>query len=165
MDDQEFADLPPSRTALKKASREIEVLARRLAELSEAERLGLPIDDYLREEIRRAATTSGRGAHKRQIKYLAGVLRKRPEDVEAVQLHLDGLHAEQLQEKESFHRLEDMRDRLCDPQRFEEALVQLRQNCPMIDHRQIGRLARSVHNSGDKKAYREIFRRLREGSE
>lgn len=163
MDDQGFVDLPPSRTAKKKASKEIEALAHRLAELSEAGRGELPVGETLREEIARAASTTGRGARKRQVKFLAGILRKRPEDVEALQQHLDGLHAGQLQEKATFHRLEELRDRLCDPDRFDAALARVREDFPAVDHRQIGRLARSVHNSGDKKAFREIFRRLREG--
>ena len=163
MNDREFAESPPSRTARKKASKEIEALARQLADLSETERLALPVDDHLRDEIREAAATKGRGSHKRQIKYLAGLLRKRSEDAEALQQHMEGLHVDQLQDKAAFHKLEELRDRLCDPVLFEAALQEVGETFPSIEERQIARLARSVHSHGDKKAFREIFRRLREG--
>lgn len=162
MDDENWQDLPPSRSAKKREAKAIEDLARQLADKGEAGCDELPVDEEIKEEIRRAAHTAGRGSRKRQVKHLAGLLRRRQDDVEALILYLEGQHAEQLREKADFHALEQLRDRLCDPKRFEEALQEVREGYPMLDHRQVGRLARSVHNSGDKKAFREIFRRLRE---
>ena len=67
--------------------------------------------------------------------------------------------------KELFHHLEDLRDRLCDASSFDAALTEVRSLYPVIDDKKLARLARSVHDNNDKKAAREIFRRLRKAAE
>jgi len=51
---------------------------------------------------------------------------------------------------------------LCDPERFTEAIENAAEELPGYDRQIFTRLARRVHRNGDKKASREIFRRLRE---
>lgn len=153
----------PSRSAKKRAAQQVELLAHELAEMAEADWRKLPASPELRDEIRQARETHGHGARKRQIKHLAGVLRRDEEKTAALRDFLDGHHARQLAEKKTFHTLEELRDRLCDPALYEAALQEVERSCPGADSAEIARLARVAQGSDDRRAYREIFRRLREG--
>jgi len=156
----------PSRSALKRAAKAIEELARQVVEMPEAEWKKLPASPVVRAEIALARGTKGHGgARKRQIKHLAALLRQREEEAEELQTFLSGLDQLHLGEKRDFHELEELRDRLCDPERCAAALEELEGALPGLDRGALGRLARSVHANGDRRAYREIFRRLREAKE
>jgi len=155
----------PSRSAKKREAQAIEEIAQRLADIPEAEWRRIPLSDAVRKEAEQARLIKAHGARKRQVKHLAGVLRRREEEVEELRAFLDGLHEVQLQEKKAFHDLESLRDRLCDPEGFDAAFVEAGEAFPDIDFEAIKRLARSVHSTGDRKASREIFRRLRKESE
>lgn len=162
--DVEEKDRPGrGRSARKRAAHEVEAVAHELADLPEARWLKLPVSAELREEIQRARETGGHGARKRQIKHLAGELRRREEELEPLRAFLDGVHQTQLSENKAFHDLEALRDRLCDPQQFEAALPEVVSAFPDVDPAAIARLARAVQAGGDRRAFREIFRRLREG--
>ena len=158
---QEWSE--PSRSAKKRAAHEVEKLAGELAELAEAEWRKLPAPPELREEILRARETRGHGARRRQIKHLAGVLRRHEEETAALRAFLDGTHAQQWAEKKAFHSLERLRDRLCDPESFATALQEALRTSPSADPAEITRLARAAQGGDDRRAYRELFRRLREG--
>ena len=153
----------PSRSAKKRAAQEVEQLAHELAEMAEADWRKLPASPELREEILQARETHGHGARKRQIKHLAGVLRRDEEATAGLREFLDGHHARQLAEKRTFHELEELRDRLCDPALGEAALQEVGRRCPGADPAEIARLARAAQGKDDRRAYREIFRRLRDG--
>jgi ribosome-associated protein len=150
------------RSAKKRAAQAVEATAQEVADLPEAERRKLPVPSELRAEIELAAATRGHGARKRQIKHLAGELRRREEELEALRAHLDGLHGAQLAERKAFHELEKLRDRLCDPEQFEAALAEAAHARPGADPGALARLARAAQG-GDRRAFRELFRRLREG--
>lgn len=165
MDTEQKEWAGPSRSAKKRAAQEIEHLAHELADLAEAEWRKLPVSPELRDEIRQARETGGHSSRKRQIKHLAGVLRRDEDATAALRDYLNGQHARQLAEKKAFHGLEELRDRLCDPDLCTAALQEVGRCCPGADPAEIARLARAVHDSKDRRAYREIFRRLREGSE
>ncbi len=155
----------PSRSAKKRAAKEVETIALQLVELSENAWNKLSAPDELREEIELARQTQGHSSRKRQMKHLAGVLRKHEEETEKIREVLDGLHQVQLQEKKDFHFLEDLRDRICDREQSAAALDEAATAFPGIDRAGLARLARSVHASGDRKASREIFRRLKSAQE
>ncbi len=154
----------PSRSAKKRAAKAVEDLARQLADLPESDWSRLPVTGDLREDIRRARETRGHGARKRQIKHLAGVLRRCEEEQQELRAHLEGIDQVQLEEKQLFHQLETLRDRLCDAELFSEALNEAVRRWPLLDSAALTRLARAVHSGGDRRAFREIFRRLREAA-
>lgn len=155
-------DIPLSKTRLKKLAKEVEALARKLCELPETAFSQVALDADLHEEVVLARETHGRGSHKRQIKHLAGALRQQPEEVERIRLALQDLDQVALDERRHFHRLESLRDRLCDQRSFQEAFDEVLALCPGIDRKAITRLARSVHQHNDRRAARELFRRLRD---
>ncbi len=160
-DEQEQEWDGPSKSARKRAAKAVEETAVQLVDLPEADWIKLPAPEELRQEIALARQTRSHGARKRQIKHLAGVLRRREDDLESIQAFLDGLHQKQFQEKKDFHFLEELRDRICDPERSQQALNEAAASLPGVDPKGLARLAKSVHASKDRKAFREIFRRLK----
>jgi len=155
----------PSKSAKKRAAKTVEGIAAQLIELPEAIWAKVPTTSELREEIEQARHTEGHSSRKRQMKYLAGLLRRDEEQTEALQSWLDGIHQAQLQEKRDFHLLETLRDRICDPEQSAAALNEAAAEFPALDCTALAKLARSVHTNGDRKAFREIFRRLRDAWE
>lgn len=155
-------DLPLSRTKKKQQAQQIALLAGQLCELSDNrfDRMDLPPE--IVEEAQTVRRTGGRGSAKRQLKYLAGLLRESPDAVESLQAQLEGMDQVDRSDKKQFHTLEQLRDRLCDPQQFDQVCRELQDKAPQLDMKTISRLARSVHQHGDKRAYREIFKRLRD---
>lgn len=155
----------PSRSALKRDAKAVEILAQRLAELSDAELARLPKSPELTKEIELARNTRGHGSRKRQIKHLAGLLRGHDDQREAIETALDGHAVSQRQETLAFHHLEELRDRLCAAATFTAALAEVRVTYPHADCGKLSRLAGSVHGHNDKRAAREIFRLLRQAEE
>jgi ribosome-associated protein len=159
MDSEEYRQ--PSKSALKRAAKEIEEMAGQLAEAADGVVAGLELSEEVREEIELARHTTGRGARKRQVKHLAGLLRHRPEEAAAIQEHLLGQSECHWEQQRVFHQLEEWRDRLCDPDQATATLAELGNRSPGLDFKELARLSRAACQ-GDKAAARQIFRRLRE---
>ncbi len=149
------------RSAKKRAAKAVEALAVRMVEVGNAVCKRLPLTDELREDLDRARSISARTARKRQIKHLAGLLRQDPDSVTAIQVALDTDGRTTRAERDAFQRIEQLRDALCDPDSFAAALEQAAGEIPGLDRQNLARLAKKVHLTGDKRAFREIFRRLR----
>lgn len=162
MTDMSDQNVPLSKTRLKKLAKEIESLAGRLVDLSDAAFGQIEMDQDLREEVVLARETRGRGSHRRQIKHLAAILRQQPESVERIRDSLQAMDQVALGERRQFHQLEQLRDRLCAPGSFEAAFEEMLLVCPAIDRKVMARLCRSVHEHNDRRAAREVFRRLRD---
>lgn len=165
MQEIEQDDLPLSRTKKKQLAKEVEQLAARLADIPDSQLRQLQLTDAVAEEVELVRATRGRGSHKRQVKHLAGVLRKREDELERLLEQLQGLDQVARSEKRDFHLLEQLRDRLCDQAGFESAFAEMVELYPEIDRKAIARLSRSVHQYGDKRAFREVFKRLRDAQE
>jgi ribosome-associated protein len=149
------------RSAKKREAKSVELLAQKLADLPEAELARLPGNPNLAKEIELTRKTVGHSSRKRQIKHLAGLLRRDDETRTAIETALDQQAVSHRQETLAFHELEELRDRLCTKASFAAALEEVRASYPQIDDGKISRLAGSVHEHGDKRAAKEIFRRLR----
>jgi len=162
---EEYQEVGRGRSAKKRAAKAVEGLAQRLVELPEAAIAGLPLSPEMAKELHVARNTRGHSSRKRQIKHLAGALRRNEEEQEQIAATLDGVDQVQRQEVSAFHQLEELRDRLCSIADFDNALKEVCSLYPQLDSNKLAGLARSVHSSSDKKAYREIFRRLRKAEE
>lgn len=165
LEDKEVRSEGRGRSAKKREAKAVEELAQRLTEISDSELGNLPKSPELSKEIELARSTRGHSSRKRQIKHLAGVLRGHEEQRLEIEAALDGQAVSQRQETLVFHHLEKLRDRLCAPASFEAALTEVRRLYPHLDDGKLARLAGSVHEHNDKKAAREIFRRLRKAEE
>ena len=155
-------ELPLSRTKKKQLAKEIEKLADQLSAMPEKQYTQLKLSADLAEETALARATKGRSSHKRQVKHLDGVLRKQGEELQSLLTQITSLDQVSRTDKHEFHRLEQLRDRLCDESSFDDAFNELLNILPRIDRKSISRLARSVHQHDDRRASREIFRRLRD---
>jgi ribosome-associated protein len=162
MEETAEENLPLSRTKKKQQAKEIEMLSVQLTTLTEKQLAQLLLSDGLAKEVALARATKSYSAQKRQIKHLAGFLRKQDDELQAVQEQLAKLDQVSRGEKQDFHRLEDLRDRLCALSSFDDAFNEMLSLYPQIDRNTISRLARSVHQHEDRRASREIFRRLRD---
>ena len=149
------------RGAKPRAAQAVEALAVRMIESSEATCKRLPLPDELREGLNQARSITARSARKRQLKYLAGLLRRDEESAVAVRTALDSVGHSNRAEQDLFHHIEELRDALCAPDRFAEAIERAAEELRGLDRRVFTRLAQKVHRTGDKRASREIFRRLR----
>lgn len=150
-----------SRSAKKREARAVEALAQKMVESSEGLCRRLPLPEDLREELESARRIKSRSARKRELKHLAALLRHDEETVQAVRAAFDSVGEVNRAERDRFHRIEELRDALCDPDRFSESVEIAAAEVPGFDRQVFTGLARRVHENGDKRAFREIFRRLR----
>ncbi len=162
MNEESDTEQPLSRTKKKQLAKQVEQLAQLLTELPDNQFRQLELSAELTEEAELARATRGRGSHKRQVKHLAGLLRKQEAELLQIQEQLQRLDQVARGEKREFHLLEKLRDRLCAKDSFDDAFNEMLERYPQIDRKAIARLARSVHEYADKRAFREIFRRLRD---
>ena len=162
MNDDFIDPRPPSRSAKKREAKAIAELAETLVTMAEADYRRLPLSGVLAKELEQARAIKSHGARKRQLKHLAGLLREDDENREQVETFIADLERGHRQNTAGFHRFEELREGLCDPTRCTETLAEIKNTLPGLDTAKIQRLANSVQNSADKRAFREIFRMLRD---
>lgn len=153
-----------SRSAQKRAAKEIADLAARLVEVPEAVLASLPLDEALRAELIQLRRTKGHGSRKRSLKHFAGLLRGDEQAREKLQAAMSRVGRTHGQRTANHHALEELRDRLCSADEQDAALQVVEASFPSVDHKALRRLIKSVRQGNDKRAYRDIFRRLREGT-
>lgn len=152
-----------SKSAKKRAAKTVEDLAVRLVELGGADYRRLPLEGDIARELKEARSITAHGARKRQIKHLAGLLRKDPESLEMAEEFVTGIEQGHHQDAELFHFLEELRERICDPERRDAAMEEVRQTLPAVDEAKVRRLAESAQLHDDKRAFRELFKVLKAG--
>jgi ribosome-associated protein len=157
--------LGPSRSQQRREALDILKLAETLAALSEAELSRIPLDDELREEVRRTRAVTSHIARKRQNQFLAKQIRKLDEEaVEAIRYALSVDREKAHRETAAMHRLETWRERLLGE--GDEALAQFIADHPDADRQQLRQLVRNAiaERKANKPphAYRELFRALRD---
>jgi len=157
-------DLPLSRTKKKQQAKQIEEVASQLTNLTDKQFSQIDLAAEIAVEAELARSTKGLSSQRRQLKHLAGMIRKSEGALDALVSQLASLDQVSRGEKKQFHQLEKLRDRLCDVDSFASAFDEMLELIPEIDRKAISRLVRSVQEHDDRRAYREIFRRLRDGS-
>lgn len=157
--------LEPSRSQLRRDALDILKLAETLAALSEAELARVPLDEDLREEVRRTRAVTSHIARKRQAQYLAKQMRKLDaEAIEAIRYALGVDREKAHRETAMMHRLETWRERLL--AEGDDALSELLALHPGADRQRLRTLVRNAQ--AERKAnkpphaFRELFRELRE---
>jgi len=161
--DAEFSG--PSRSQQRRDALDVLKLAETLANLSEAQLARVPLDDELREEVRRTRAVTSHIARKRQNQFLAKQMRNLDEDA------LAAIRAALAEDRDSAHRvaaalhhLERWRERLLEE--GDEALGEFIAEFPQADRQQLRQLVRNTLAERAKNkpphAYRELFRALRD---
>lgn len=159
-------DYGPSRTQQRREALAVLALASQLVEMQPSRLARLDLPDDVRDEITRTRNITAHIAHKRQLAFLAKVMRRYEDEVFAsVRAELGENREKQRQENAAMHRLEAMRDRLISED--EAALSELINEHPQIDRqhlRSLVRKARIEKETPNKppRAYREIFQLLKD---
>lgn len=165
MEEMAPPDLPLSRTKKKQQAKQVEHVAEQLVNLADNQFSQLVLPETVFREAELARSTRGRSSQRRQLKHLAALLRKSGDELDNLLEQLTSLDQVARSEKKQFHRLEQLRDRLCSKASFDDAFNEMLELAPGIDRKAISRLARSVHQHEDKRAYRAIFKRIRDEME
>lgn len=162
-DDPEH-DYGPTRTQQRRDALAVLSLASQLADMPPAKlaRANLP-EDVLRE-IENLRRISSHIARKRQLGFLAKVMRRHEDEAfDGARALLGENREQQRKETAALHRLESLRERLLDS---DEALQELIDQHPAIDRQHLRSLIRQarIERDGNKppRAYREIFQLLKE---
>ena len=159
-------DYGPSRTQQRREALAVLALASQLVEMQPSRLAKLELPDEVRDEITRTRNITAHIAHKRQLAFLAKVMRRYEDEVFAsVRAELGENREKQRQENAAMHRLEAMRDRLINED--EAALSELINEHPQVDRqhlRSLVRKARIEKETPNKppRAYREIFQLLKD---
>ena len=159
-------DYGPSRTQKRREALAVLVLAQQLVDLQPSRLAKLELPDDVRHEIDVTRRTPSHGAKKRQLSYLAKIMRRYgEEDFAAVRAELGENREKQRQDTAAMHRLEAMRDRLIAED--ETALSELIAEHPQVDPQHLRSLVRQARVEKDTpnkppRAYREIFQLLKD---
>jgi ribosomal 50S subunit-associated protein YjgA (DUF615 family) len=107
--DSDQQEIYVSRSEKKRLAKNIEEIAKELVVLSPAHIKKLPADDLLKAELSNSRDLKG-GALKRQTKFIAGMLRERESETEAILAFLTERKGSHLKQAGEFHELERLRE-------------------------------------------------------
>jgi ribosome-associated protein len=172
--DTEQQEIYVSRSEKKRQAKDIEEIAKELMALSPALIKKLPADDLLKTELRNSRDLKG-GALKRQIKFIASILRENGAD--AVLAFLTERKGSHLKQTGEFHELERLREDIIsevilareEAQRNQEHLTESWQSetiavaCrrfPDLDHNALKKSALRYAATRKPVHRREMFRQL-----
>jgi len=158
-------DYGPSRTQQRREALATLTLARQLVELPPTRLAKLQLPDDVRDEVATTRRITAHIAHKRQLAYLAKIMRRHGDEAfESVRAELGENRDRQRQEKAAMHRLEALREQLLGED--ENALSALITQHPGLDRQHLRSLIRQARSERDgnkpPRAYREIFQLLKE---
>jgi ribosome-associated protein len=159
-------DERPSRSARKREALDVLMLAKQLSELPPARIAKLELPDDIRDELARVQRVPSHIAHKRELAYLAKLMRTHDEEVFAVaRTALANARTASAREAAALHQIEALRDGLLG-ETGDAALAALIAGHPGADHQRLRALVRQARReqaSGKPpRAQRELFRVLRE---
>ena len=155
----------PSRSQRRREALDTLALAEQLVALTPARTAVLALPEDVAEEIVHVRTVSARGARKRQMAYLAKLMRRHDDDAFATARAVLGNDRQrQREEAAAFQRVEALRERLLDGDR--DALTALIDKHPHIDRQHLNALLRQARSESKRgkppRAARELFRLLRD---
>ena len=139
--DQDLVPKHVSKSQRKRDSTALQGLATELATLPRGQLESLNLPDELFDAVVQASVIKKGGAHKRQIKYTGGLLRKM--DVEPIVEGLSRLKSTSVEGRRLHHQIEKWRDRLLTE--GDAALTGLVTELPSVDRQRIRHLIREAH--------------------
>lgn len=160
-------DYGPSRTQRRREALAVLELAQQLVELPPSRLPKLNLPEPVLDEIANVRRITAHIARKRQMAFLAKVMRRYEDDAFAdARAALGENRDRRRQETAAMHRMEALREQLIAEETADEALAQLIARHPSLDRqhlRSLIRQARIEKTQPNKppKAYREIFQALK----
>jgi ribosomal 50S subunit-associated protein YjgA (DUF615 family) len=161
--EEQHKDEGRGRTQVRNEARVIDGLAEKLFELPEALRRAFPGSESLSRALLINRTNLVKNGRKRHLRYIAGLLRDEGFTAEQLESYLEGGSIEL--EGDSGPDLVTLRDRLCDPDSFEDALASAIALLPVLDSDAIRRHAQAVHQSDDRRAFSALYKTLRQAAD
>jgi len=164
-----------SRSEKKRLHKQVEALAREVADLSDGELKKFPGGTVIHEEIVATRGLKG-GSRKRQIKYLAKVLRQGP--IEEIYQFVTKRKGSDLHAKKQFYAAERMRDSLIneaveiheecqgmqipfEPNWDSDIISSILADYPKLDEAELRRVIHQYVTTRNKVHYRELFRMMK----
>ncbi|SFS19652.1 ribosome-associated protein [Dyella sp. OK004] len=159
-------DYGPTRTQQRRDALAVLELANQLVELPASRLAKLDLPDDVRREIDNTRKITAHIARKRQLGFLAKVMRRHENEVfDGVRAALGENRERQRQETAAMHRLEATRDRLL-ADNDDNTLSELIAKHPQIDRQHLRSLIRQARTEKEAnkppRAYREIFQLLKD---
>ncbi len=140
-EDEDFYD-GPSKSQRKRDSTALQMLGDELSKFPERQLESFPLSDNLRESIIEMAGMPQRGARKRQLKYIGGLLRA--SEVEPILEALAKVKSQSALGVRQHHRVEQWRDRLI--AEGDSALGELVSEYTQVDRGQVRQLVRAARS-------------------
>ncbi|MGN6225987.1 MAG: ribosome biogenesis factor YjgA [Dyella sp.] len=165
LDDTEYG---PSRTQQRRDALAVLAFATQLVEMQPAKLAKIDLPEDVRNEIANVRRITAHIARKRQLGFLAKVMRRYDDDAFAAARAALGVNREkQRQETAAMHRMEALRDRLIADETSDDALAELIARQPDLDRQHLRSLIRQARiekatPNKPPRAYREIFQLLKE---
>ncbi len=164
-----------SKSERKRLFKQVEQLASELAELSDNDLKKFPGQQDIRDEIIGCRRLKG-GARKRQIKYLAKVLRQY--ELDEIYAYMDARKGSSLKESRILHRAERLRDIIIneamglqeecrgkqipfEPDYPGELVAEVLQELPELDEADMRRCAYQYVRTRNRTHFRELYRMVR----
>jgi len=163
--DNDPQDFGPSRSQRRRDALAVLGLAEQLVAMTPNRLQQIDLPDDVRAEVDHVRGIRAYGARKRQMAYLAKLMRRHDEDAfDAARAALGENREERRREHAAMQRLETLRERLLED--GDEALAGLIAEHPDIDSQHLRSLIRraKAERAADKppRLYRELFRALRD---
>lgn len=158
-------DYGPTRTQQRRDALAVLALANQLIELPPSKLAKLDLPEDVQREIAQTRRITAHIARKRQLAFLAKVMRRHEAEVfDNVRAALGENRDRQRQETAAMHRLEATRDRLLAD--TDVAMSELIEQHPGVDRQHLRSLIRQAkaekESNKPPRAYREIFQLLKE---
>lgn len=165
LDDTEYG---PSRTQQRRDAKAVLAFAVQLVEMQPAKLAKIDLPEDVRNEIANVRRITAHIARKRQLGFLAKVMRRYDDDAFAAARAALGVNREkQRQETAAMHRMEALRERLISEETSDDALAELIARQSDLDRQHLRSLIRQARiekatPNKPPRAYREIFQLLKE---
>ncbi len=152
-------NLSKTKSQKKREAKTVEDLARELVDLPASVLRRLPCEEEIRVEIQAVKSMDQFGARRRQIKYLAKLLRDT--ELSSFFSFLEESQRSHLRENITIRRLEQLRDRILHEDDEEQALEEVKEEFPDLSLDMLQELAGKYRWTRNQKFSREIFRQLK----
>jgi ribosome-associated protein len=165
MNENDFEDenLPPSRSQRRREAWDVLELAERLVALTPSQLKKVPLDEKVLDAVQLAQRITSHIAHKRQVHFLAKLMRKQIDDLEPIRLAVDKPLEVRRKETAELHQIERWRERLIDG--GDEVLGELVASFPAVDRHRLRQLVRQAQierrENRAPSAQRSIFQALK----
>ena len=154
--------LPPSRSQRRRDAWDVLELAEKLVALTPAQLKEVPLDEAIFDAVKMAQKITSHIAHKRQVHYLAKLMRKQA-DLDAIRITVDKPLEVRRKETAELHLMERWRERLVTE--GDAAVGELVTHYPEIDRHRLRQLIRQAaierRDNRGPSAQRAIFQMLK----